>query len=305
MTNEELILEKLARIEARLEGVDRVEQQMAAFAGPWENLSDLGRDLSLLMDPAVRKLTEEMVEVEIGFQLEDFFDLIKRLLPRLKYLTWSLEQLENLVDWWTDMEPLLKLAVPKLIDYLDDLEQKGIFRINAAVLEMYGKIAANYNPEDIDAMGDGFVRMHGVVKKLSNPGVDPISRQGHRHSSGCQPGGDQAGRSRWPALADAEPGMPGGSGRLGGTHQGPGQTQGGSGGSYLIRRAGRVRKLIRPAAIPPDVTISPGLSLSSCADRKNVSDRQQAPGSAPGAVTTQSGRASCPALTAPQYVCRC
>jgi uncharacterized protein YjgD (DUF1641 family) len=56
-----------------------------------------------------------------------------------------------------------------VIDYLDELEQKGIFRINAAVLEMYGKIAANYNPEDIDAMGDGFVRMHGVVKKLSNP----------------------------------------------------------------------------------------------------------------------------------------
>jgi uncharacterized protein YjgD (DUF1641 family) len=169
MTNEELILERLDRIEQRLEGVARVEQQMAAFAGPWENLSDLGRDLSLLVDPAVRKLTEEMVEVEIGFQIEDFFDLVKRLLPRLKYLTWSLDQLENLVDWWSDMEPLLKLAVPKLIDYLDELERKGIFRINAAVLEMYAKIAENYNPEDIDAMGDGFVRMHGVVKKLSNP----------------------------------------------------------------------------------------------------------------------------------------
>jgi uncharacterized protein YjgD (DUF1641 family) len=169
MTNEELILERLDRIEARLEGVARVEKQMASFAGPWENLSDLGRDLSLLMDPAVRKLTEEMVEVEIGFQIEDFFDMVKRLLPRLKYLTWSLDQLENLVDWWADMEPLLKLAVPKFIDYLDELERKGIFRINAAVLEMYAKIAANYDAEDIDAMGDGFVRMHGVVKKLSNP----------------------------------------------------------------------------------------------------------------------------------------
>jgi uncharacterized protein YjgD (DUF1641 family) len=169
MTNEELILERLDRIEQRLEGVARVEQQMAAFAGPWENLSDLGRDLSLLMDPSVRKLTEELVEVEIGFQIEDFFDLVKRLLPRLKYLTWSLDQLENLVDWWSDMEPLLKLAVPKVVDYLDELERKGIFRINAAVLEMYAKIAENYNPEDIDAMGDGFVRMHGVVKKLSNP----------------------------------------------------------------------------------------------------------------------------------------
>ena len=67
------------------------------------------------------------MEVESGFQLEDFFVLVKRLLPSLKYLSWSLEQLENLIDWWRDMEPLLKLGVPKLIDYLDGLEQKGIF----------------------------------------------------------------------------------------------------------------------------------------------------------------------------------
>jgi len=169
MTNEELLLERLERIEEKLAGVARLEQQMAAFARPFENLSDLGRDLSLLMDPAVRRLTEEMVEVEIGFQLEDFFALLKELLPTLKYFTWSLEQLENLVDWWNDMEPVMKIGVPRLIDYLDNLEHKGIFRINAAVLEMYGKIAANYNPEDIDAMGDGFVLMHGIVKKLSNP----------------------------------------------------------------------------------------------------------------------------------------
>ncbi len=169
MTNEEVILERLTRIEEKLAGVARVEEQVAAFSRPFENLSDLGRDLSLLMDPAVRRLTEEMVEVEIGFQLEDFFALVKRLLPSLKYLTWSLEQLENLVDWWQDMEPIMKLAVPKLIDYLDNLEQKGIFRINAAVLEMYGKIAEHYQPEDIAAMADGFVLMHGLVKKLSNP----------------------------------------------------------------------------------------------------------------------------------------
>jgi uncharacterized protein YjgD (DUF1641 family) len=169
MTKEDLILERLDRLEAKLEGVDRVEKQLQVFAEPWDNVSDLGRDLSLLMEPAFKKLTEELVEVETGFQLEDFFVLLKRLLPGLKYLAWSLEQLENLVDWWQDMEPLLKLGVPRLIDYLDDLEQKGIFRINAAVLQMYAKIATHYSPEDIEAMGDGFVRVHGIVKKLSNP----------------------------------------------------------------------------------------------------------------------------------------
>jgi len=129
MTNEELLLERLARIEERLEGVARMEQQLEVFAKPWETLSDLGKDLSILMDPAARKLTEELVEVEIGFQLEDFFSLLKKLLPSLKYLTWTLEQMENLIDWWADMEPILKIAVPKMIDRLDVLEQQHVFNI--------------------------------------------------------------------------------------------------------------------------------------------------------------------------------
>ncbi len=169
MTTEEMLLERLAHIEDRLEGVARLETQLAAITGPWESLQDLGRDLSLLTDPAVKKLNEGMAEVEIGFQLEDFFALVKRLLPSLKYLTWSLEQLENLVDWWQDMEPLLKVAVPKIITYLDHLEEEGIFRINGAMLDMYVKLASHYTPEDVGAIGDGFVQIHEIVKKLANP----------------------------------------------------------------------------------------------------------------------------------------
>lgn len=123
------LLARLARIEEKLEGIARVEKQLEVFNRPFENLSDLGKDLSILMDPAARKLTEELVEVEIGFQLEDFFALLKRLLPSLKYLTWSLEQLENLIDWWADLEPLLKIAAPKMIDKLDALEQDRVFHI--------------------------------------------------------------------------------------------------------------------------------------------------------------------------------
>jgi hypothetical protein len=136
MTNEELLLERLARIEERLEGVARVEQQLEEWARPWESLSDLGRDLSILMDPAARRLTEELVEVEIGFQLEDFFALLKRLLPSLRYLTWGMEQLENLIDWWADMEPVLKVAVPKMIDRLDVLEQQRVFSSFARIFSV-------------------------------------------------------------------------------------------------------------------------------------------------------------------------
>jgi len=129
MNGESQILERLERIEAKLDRLTALEGQMEFVSRNWENLSDLGRDLSLLMYPAVRMLTEELAEVETGFQLEDVFHMLKRFLLSLRNLSWGLDQLENMVDWWHDMEPIMKVAVPRLIDGLDRLEELGVFRM--------------------------------------------------------------------------------------------------------------------------------------------------------------------------------
>lgn len=169
MSNEDLILERLARIEERLDGVARVEKQLEVFARPWENLTDLGKDLSILMGPATKRVTQELGKMEIGFQVEDLFTLFKSLLPRLKYLSMALEYLENVVDLWNDVEPILKLAVPHVIDYLDEMEQSGVFRIQKAMFNARSKIAQRYTPADISAMEDGFVALHGLVRKITEP----------------------------------------------------------------------------------------------------------------------------------------
>jgi uncharacterized protein YjgD (DUF1641 family) len=135
----------------------------------FENFHDLGRDVSLLSYPAVRLLTEELGEVETGFQLEDVFFLLRRFLLNMRNIAWALELLENLVDWWRDMEPILKIMIPHIIDVLEDLDQKGIFKGYQAMLQGYAKIAQHYSPEDIDVIADGIVRMHGVAKKFSDP----------------------------------------------------------------------------------------------------------------------------------------
>jgi len=171
MSTDDQILERLARIEEKLDRVAAMETQLGSFTRSFENLQDLGRDVSLLVGPSVSVITEELAEVETGFQLEDSFRLLKQLLLNMRNLAWSLEQMENLIDWWHDLEPLLKIAVPHLIDKLDDLEQKGIFRINTAILNMYTKIASAYTTEDVEVIGDGFVRMHGIVKKFADPVV--------------------------------------------------------------------------------------------------------------------------------------
>ena len=165
MTTEEQILERLTRIEEKLDRFSRLQDMTDVF----ESFHDLGRDFSLLTNPTVKMLTEELGEVETGFQLEDLSLVLKRFLLSLRHIAWGLEQLENLVDWWQDMEPLMKIAVPHLIDILEDLDQKGIFRGYKAMLEGYAKIAQTYGPEDIDTIAQGIVSMHGVAKKFSDP----------------------------------------------------------------------------------------------------------------------------------------
>jgi len=169
MSAEEQILERLNRIEEKLDRFSARADQLEGVANAVESLQDLGRDVSLLTYPAVKLLTEELGEVETGFQLEDISFLLKRVLLSLRHIAWGLEQLENLVDLWKDLEPLMKIAVPHVVDVLEDLEGKGIFKGYKAMLEGYAKIAKAYGPEDIDAIAQGIVSMHGVAKKFSDP----------------------------------------------------------------------------------------------------------------------------------------
>ncbi|HZK13584.1 MAG TPA: hypothetical protein VFC55_03650, partial [Desulfobaccales bacterium] len=115
MSTDDQILERLERLEEKLDRLTAGQEQLSPFIRSYDNLTDLGRDLSLLMGPSVNVLTEELAEVETGFQLEDSFRLLKQLLLNMKNLAWSLEQLENAIDWWHDLEPLLKIAVPHVI----------------------------------------------------------------------------------------------------------------------------------------------------------------------------------------------
>jgi len=162
MSNEELILERLTRMEAQMNAMNR----------SWGELAELKTDLGLLMNPAIRLLTDELVEVESGFQLEDFLPLLKRSLRSLKNLTYSLEQLENLIELWQNLEPLLKIGVPTLIHFLDDLEQKGVFRIfnklmnlgNLQLLDRILDIPQELHLEDCRSCGP-----FGVVSGLRSP----------------------------------------------------------------------------------------------------------------------------------------
>ena len=159
MTNEELILERL----------DRIEAQLAPIARTASGIKELREDMIPLSGQAFRLLIRELEDVESSFQLEDLMALLKRSLRSVKHVIFALEQLENMVDFATTIEPLLKSSVPQIINYLDDLEQRGVLRIISSTLDVRAKIAEAYSPEDIDQIGDGAVVALGLAKKLSDP----------------------------------------------------------------------------------------------------------------------------------------
>jgi uncharacterized protein YjgD (DUF1641 family) len=81
----------------------------------------------------------------------------------------ALKQMASIIEFVKDLEPLLRTAVPQIIIYLDQLEQKGVFRILKATVDLRTKIAAAYTAEDIEEMGDGLVAVMGLAKNLSDP----------------------------------------------------------------------------------------------------------------------------------------
>ncbi len=161
MTNDQIILEKLEIIEAELMELKRARQ----------GIEELKEDLNPLIKQSFQILLRELGEVESGFQLEDIFVLTKRMLRNMKNMAYALDQLENAIELWHTVEPLLKSAVSHGIRELGVLEQRGVFRTYAAMLEVRAKVAQHYGPEDIEAMGDSFVQMLGLLKKASNPEI--------------------------------------------------------------------------------------------------------------------------------------
>ena len=159
MTNEELILERL----------DRIETQISPLVQTARGVAELKEDLMPLSHQAVKMMITELQDVESSFQMEDLLELFKRMLRSVKDITFALNQLENIIDFVTTLEPLLKSSVPKLIHYLDDLEQKGVLRVIQAMLDVRAKVADTYSPEDIDQIGDVFVSLLGLAKKISDP----------------------------------------------------------------------------------------------------------------------------------------
>jgi uncharacterized protein YjgD (DUF1641 family) len=153
-------------IQKRLE---RLEQQIAPVADSARSISELREELAPRVNEAVKALIVELADIEADFQLEDLLYFIKKVLRNLRNLTYSIDQLKNIIDFVLIAEPLLKSTVPQMIYYMDDLEQRGVFTLLRSSMEMIKKTAETYTAEDLSQIGNGLVKLLGIFKKLTTP----------------------------------------------------------------------------------------------------------------------------------------
>jgi uncharacterized protein YjgD (DUF1641 family) len=152
-----------------MEQLDHLGQEIAILTDSARSLQELRDDLSPRVNETVKVLIQELAEIEADVQFEDLASLLKNLMRNVKNLTWSVDQLKNLIDFLRTVEPLLKSAVPQAIMYLDQLEQQGVFQVLSHMLRVLEKIADTYTPEDIEQIGSALVNLVGVAKKLTAP----------------------------------------------------------------------------------------------------------------------------------------
>jgi uncharacterized protein YjgD (DUF1641 family) len=152
-----------------IQRMDRLESQIAFLASSAKALGELREELAPRVNEAVHALIVALADVEADFQLEDLVHLAKNAMRNVKNLNFTLDQLKNLIDFLVIAEPVLKTTVPQIIYYFDDLERKGVFRILTLALEVLKKIGTTYSPEQLQQIGDGLVRLTGVLHKLVAP----------------------------------------------------------------------------------------------------------------------------------------
>ena len=161
MSKEDLILQRL----------DEIENKLALVHERAERSQNFWHEMQPVMNDAFKVMLHELGDIETGFQMEDLFDLLKTFLRSVNNINYTLQQLETMINLWHTAEPLMKTTVPKAISYLDELEQKGVFRTYEAMLNLRAKVAQSYGPDQIEEMGDAFVFLIGMLSKLSDPKV--------------------------------------------------------------------------------------------------------------------------------------
>jgi len=160
--------QKLDRLTTQVEFLTEEAHRQKRRQQEWDELKD---DLIPIGNDLFRMSVEQLEEVQEHVQIEDMLRLFKRLLRNTRNLEQMLDQLESFMELWQDLSPLSQDAFLTMMNYLNEMEQKGYFVFLQGGLEMMDKVVTSFGKEDIDQLGDNIVLILQTVKEMTQPEI--------------------------------------------------------------------------------------------------------------------------------------
>jgi uncharacterized protein YjgD (DUF1641 family) len=132
---------------------------------------ELQRDLIPIANHAIKLTIDELAEIGMDFQLEDLLFLLKRLLRNTHLLLRMMDQLESVSALVGEAQLLGPQMFNTIVETLDRLEREGYFGLARGGWYMLEQIAAEFDEEDVRALGDNVVTILKTVRSMTQPEV--------------------------------------------------------------------------------------------------------------------------------------
>ena len=160
--------DKIDRLTAQVEFL--TEEALAAKVRrrEWEELKS---DVTPLFGEMYSYAARELAEVEHDVSLEQIAHLVKRLLRNAATLEAMLDQLESASELVKDISPLTGDAVTKLMEVLNDFEQRGYFTFAKAAVGIADNVVTSFTEDDVNALGENVVLILQAVREMTQPEV--------------------------------------------------------------------------------------------------------------------------------------
>lgn len=166
--------QKLDRLLTQVEFLTEETQRQKRRQQEWDELKD---DLIPIGNDIFRMSVVQLEEIQQHVQLEDILRLVKRLARNTRNLELMLDQLESVMEFWTDLSPLSRDMFLRAMAQLNEMEQKGYFAFAQGGLDMVERIVESFTEDDVQQLAENVVLILQTVKEMTQPEIMTMLRR--------------------------------------------------------------------------------------------------------------------------------
>jgi uncharacterized protein YjgD (DUF1641 family) len=134
-----------------------------------EAWDELRADLVPIAAEVAENVSDELESLGDDVKPEDLLRLSKRLLRDTRQFEGLLDRLNSTLEFLDDAGTLGNEMMLKAVRTLEDLEDKGYFDLARAGAGVVDRVAQEFEPEDIEALGDNVATILHTVKEITQP----------------------------------------------------------------------------------------------------------------------------------------